>query len=143
MARSLVNRAYCSPSDGSIRPYWTWPKRASVASTDDDIESREVPSGKNPDILAALGKHPKRPTLLIGFAAETENLLANASTKLKRKGADWIVANDVSPGTGVMGGANNRVHLLSAAGIEDWPEMSKQAVAKKLAERIASHLLSP
>lgn len=97
---------------------------------------------ENPDILAGLGKHPKRPALLIGFAAETENLLANASAKLKRKGADWIVANDVSPGTGVMGGSNNHVHLVTATGVEDWPEMSKADVAKKLVERIARHFPS-
>ncbi len=95
---------------------------------------------ENPDILAGLARHVARPRLLIGFAAETENLLANASAKLKRKGADWIVANDVSPETGVMGGTRNRVHLVSAAGVEDWPEMSKQDVAKRLVAKIVGRL---
>jgi len=97
---------------------------------------------ENPDILAGLGRHKQRPQLLIGFAAETENLLANAEQKLKRKGADWILANDVSPKTGIMGGERNRVHLVSADGVEDWPDMSKAEVAKKLVERIA-RTLSP
>ncbi len=95
---------------------------------------------ENPDILAGLARHPKRPRLVIGFAAETENLLVNASAKLKRKGCDWIVANDVSLGTGIMGGTRNRVHLVSADGVEDWPEMSKTEVARRLAERIAERL---
>jgi len=95
---------------------------------------------ENPDILAGLGRHKKRPRLLVGFAAETENLLANASEKLKRKGADWIVANNVSPETGIMGGTRNRVHLVSAEGVEDWPEMSKEDVAARLVKLIAKRL---
>jgi phosphopantothenoylcysteine decarboxylase/phosphopantothenate--cysteine ligase len=97
----------------------------------------------NPDILAGIAKHKHRPRLVVGFAAETENLLANATKKLKSKGADLIVANDVSPESGNMGGTRNRVHLISADGVEDWPEMSKEEVAEKLVEWIASHLLSP
>jgi phosphopantothenoylcysteine decarboxylase/phosphopantothenate--cysteine ligase len=93
---------------------------------------------ENPDILAGLARHKDRPRLVIGFAAETQDLLANAEQKLKRKGADWIVANDVSPKTGIMGGERNRVHLISAAGVEDWPEMSKVDVAKRLVERIVA-----
>ncbi len=97
---------------------------------------------ENPDILGgvAAGKH--RPKLLIGFAAETENVLANAGEKRKRKGVDWIIANDVS-GTGddaVMGGDANTVHIVTAQGTESLPEMSKDAVAKALIERIASAL---
>ncbi|MDR3493366.1 MAG: bifunctional phosphopantothenoylcysteine decarboxylase/phosphopantothenate--cysteine ligase CoaBC [Ancalomicrobiaceae bacterium] len=85
---------------------------------------------ENPDILAAIGRHPtQRPKVVIGFAAETENLLANAAAKLKRKGADAIVANDVSPGTGIMGGDRNHVRFLSGDGVEDWPEGGKDAVA--------------
>jgi phosphopantothenoylcysteine decarboxylase/phosphopantothenate--cysteine ligase len=95
---------------------------------------------ENPDILAGIARHKKRPRLVVGFAAETENLLANAAEKLKRKGADFIVANDVSPETGVMGGTRNRVHLVSADGVEDWPEMSKDEVGKRLVERIAKRL---
>jgi phosphopantothenoylcysteine decarboxylase / phosphopantothenate---cysteine ligase len=95
---------------------------------------------ENPDILAGIARHEKRPRLVVGFAAETENLLANATEKLKRKGADLIVANDVSPETGIMGGTRNRVHLVSAEGVEDWPEMSKDEVAIRLVERIAKRL---
>jgi len=91
---------------------------------------------QNPDILAGLARHKDRPRLLIGFAAETENLLPNAGRKLKEKGADWILANDVSPETGIMGGERNRVHLISTGGVESWPEMSKADVAKRLVERI-------
>jgi len=95
----------------------------------------------NPDILATLSAPgPERPRLVIGFAAETDDLLDNAAAKLARKGCDWIVANDVSPETGIMGGTENVVHLVTAAGIEHWPRLSKQAVADKLAERIAKAL---
>jgi phosphopantothenoylcysteine decarboxylase/phosphopantothenate--cysteine ligase len=92
---------------------------------------------ENPDILAGLAKHARRPRLLIGFAAETRDVVANAQAKLKRKGCDWIVANDVSPTTGVMGGTRNRVHIVTADGVEDWPELSKAEVAERLVERIA------
>jgi phosphopantothenoylcysteine decarboxylase/phosphopantothenate--cysteine ligase len=95
---------------------------------------------ENPDILAELSLHSERPRLLIGFAAETENLIENASAKLEKKGADWIVANDVSSGSGVMGGTRNRVHLVTADGVEDWPEMSKAEVAERLVQRIADAL---
>ncbi|HEY4987088.1 MAG TPA: bifunctional phosphopantothenoylcysteine decarboxylase/phosphopantothenate--cysteine ligase CoaBC [Bradyrhizobium sp.] len=95
---------------------------------------------ENPDILATLGKHAKRPRLVIGFAAETENVVAHATAKLGRKGSDWIVANDVSPATGVMGGDRNTVHIVTAKGTEDWPEMSKIEVGARLAARIAESL---
>ena len=96
---------------------------------------------ENPDILSALARHAaKRPDLVIGFAAETDDLLANAQAKLARKGCDWIVANDVSENSGVMGGDNNTVHLITARGIEDWPAMSKQDVAQRLTQRIAETL---
>jgi phosphopantothenoylcysteine decarboxylase/phosphopantothenate--cysteine ligase len=96
---------------------------------------------ENPDILATLGHHHTlRPQLVIGFAAETNDLLANARKKLAAKGADWIVANDVSPESGVMGGEENAVHLLSDAGMEDWPRMSKTAVAARLVARIGEAL---
>lgn len=93
---------------------------------------------ENPDILAGLARHRQRPTLLVGFAAETEDLLANAQAKLARKACDWIVANDVSPETGIMGGKRNRVHLITADGVESWPDMSKAEVAERLVERIAA-----
>lgn len=95
---------------------------------------------ENPDILATLSRSKKRPRLVIGFAAETEKLLDNARAKLKRKGCDWIVANDVSPGTGVFGGKDNQVHLVTAGGVESWPVLSKQAVADGLVHRIAASL---
>ncbi|MBC7521055.1 MAG: bifunctional phosphopantothenoylcysteine decarboxylase/phosphopantothenate synthase, partial [Sandarakinorhabdus sp.] len=90
---------------------------------------------ENPDILAAVGHHAARPRLVIGFAAETGNLIANAGAKLARKGADWIVANDVS--VGVFGEDATHVHLVTAAGTEDWGAASKASVAIRLAARIA------
>jgi phosphopantothenoylcysteine decarboxylase/phosphopantothenate--cysteine ligase len=89
----------------------------------------------NPDILAMLGLHPDRPRLLIGFAAETHDVVVNAKGKLASKKADWIVANDVSGN--VMGGSHNRIHLVTGAGLEDWPEQSKDDVARHLVARIA------
>ena len=80
---------------------------------------------ENPDILARSAAAAARPALVVGFAAETENLIDNARAKRKAKGADWIVANDVSPASGIMGGAENAVHLLSADGVEDWPRMPR------------------
>ncbi len=95
----------------------------------------------NPDILATIAATgPLRPTLVIGFAAETRNLMENAQSKRVRKNADWIVANDVSPETGIMGGDENAVHLITADGVEDWPRMAKDAVAQRLAARIAPAL---
>ncbi|MDR3528343.1 MAG: bifunctional phosphopantothenoylcysteine decarboxylase/phosphopantothenate--cysteine ligase CoaBC [Rhizomicrobium sp.] len=93
---------------------------------------------ENPDILAGLANHAKRPTLLIGFAAETENVLAYGAEKRARKGCDWIVANDVS--TGVFGTDHNTVHVITAQGAESWPELSKDAVATRLAVRISKAL---
>ena len=92
----------------------------------------------NPDILATLAAHADRPRLLVGFAAETDEVVANAVAKRAAKGADWIVANDVSGD--VMGGARNQVHLVTAAGVEEWPEAAKDDVARNLIARIASFL---
>ena len=89
----------------------------------------------NPDILATLGQHPDRPRLLVGFAAETSDVVTNAAAKRIAKNADWIVGNDVSGD--VMGGQCNRVHLITAAGVEDWPEADKAEVARHLIARIA------
>jgi phosphopantothenoylcysteine decarboxylase/phosphopantothenate--cysteine ligase len=95
----------------------------------------------NPDILATVAQPgPRRPRLVVGFAAETDDLLANAQAKRRRKNADWIVANDVSPATGIMGGEENVVHLITADGVEDWPRLVKQEVARRLAARIATVL---
>ncbi|MFA7431235.1 MAG: bifunctional phosphopantothenoylcysteine decarboxylase/phosphopantothenate--cysteine ligase CoaBC [Rhodospirillaceae bacterium] len=93
---------------------------------------------ENPDILATLSAAgPDRPALVVGFAAETENVVAHARAKLARKGCDWICANDVSPATGTFGGDSNTVHIVSATGVEDWPALSKTEVARRLAARIA------
>jgi phosphopantothenoylcysteine decarboxylase / phosphopantothenate---cysteine ligase len=89
---------------------------------------------ENPDILAGLARSPQRPKLLIGFAAETENVVENAKTKRLRKGCDWIVANDVSGD--VMGGAANTVHVVTADGVESWARMAKEDVAARLAARV-------
>ncbi|KPQ07409.1 MAG: phosphopantothenoylcysteine decarboxylase / phosphopantothenate--cysteine ligase [Rhodobacteraceae bacterium HLUCCA12] len=95
---------------------------------------------ENPDILATLSRHAQRPPLVVGFAAETENVVDHATQKRLRKGCDWIVANDVSPATGIMGGAENAVHLITADGAEAWPRLPKSEVAARLAGRIADHL---
>ena len=95
---------------------------------------------ENPDILRALSAAGnQRPALVVGFAAETDNLIDNATAQLARKECDWIIANDVSPETGTFGGDTNTVHLITATGAEDWPEMQKSDVADRLAERIAGH----
>lgn len=95
---------------------------------------------ENPDILKTVGHHEKRPRLVIGFAAETQNVEDNGRAKLQRKGADMIVANDVSPETGIMGGARNQVKIISASGVDAWPDMSKTEVAERLAALIAERL---
>ena len=93
---------------------------------------------ENPDILAHVSQlKTGRPALVVGFAAETNDVEANATAKLKRKGCDWIVANDVSPETGIMGGSENDVAIISQAGVDEWPRISKEMVSRKLAQRIA------
>jgi phosphopantothenoylcysteine decarboxylase/phosphopantothenate--cysteine ligase len=93
---------------------------------------------ENPDLLAELASSSRRPRLLIGFAAETDDVVANARAKLARKRCDWIVANDVSGD--VMGGDSNAVHLVTAAGVESWDRLAKAEVARRLADRIAAQL---
>jgi len=96
---------------------------------------------ENPDILATVsGMTKDRPPLVVGFAAETEDVIDNATAKRARKGCDWIVANDVSPATGIMGGDENAVTLITGDGAEEWPRMTKREVAKRLATRIAQAL---
>ena len=96
---------------------------------------------ENADILKTMSKRTAhRPALVIGFAAETETVIEHATKKRKSKGCDWIVANDVSHETGIMGGDSNTVHLITADGVESWPAMSKTDVARKLVERAAAHL---
>jgi phosphopantothenoylcysteine decarboxylase / phosphopantothenate---cysteine ligase len=101
----------------------------------------ELKLTENPDVLAGVAQMKKgRPALVVGFAAETDDVATNATAKRKRKGCDWIVANDVSPETGIMGGAENAVVLITGDGAEDWPRMTKNDVAKQLADRIAKAL---
>lgn len=96
---------------------------------------------ENPDILATIAAPgPPRPPLVIGFAAETSDVVANATAKRARKGCDWILANDVSPEEGVFGGAENTVHFVTAAGVTQWPKAAKEDVADRLVEEIATWL---
>lgn len=138
--QAAVERAL--PADAAIMV-------AAVADWHVDAAARKIkkqPDGtppplalvQNPDILAGLARSPKRPRLLIGFAAETNDVVAYAQAKLASKGCDWIVANDVSGD--VMGGDSNAVHLVTRDGVEDWPDLPKQAVAEQLAARIAEAL---
>ena len=110
-----------------------------LKKTRDGIPQLEL--AENPDILATVSAMKQgRPALVIGFAAETDDVIANATAKRARKGCDWIVANDVSPATGIMGGAENAVTLITAQGAEDWPRLPKPEVAARLAARIAKAL---
>ncbi|WP_127145115.1 bifunctional phosphopantothenoylcysteine decarboxylase/phosphopantothenate--cysteine ligase CoaBC [Pelagibacterium montanilacus] len=100
---------------------------------------------QNPDILASIARlePARRPALVVGFAAETENLVANAEAKRRAKGCDWLLANDVSPGTGVMGGSDTAIVFFDAHGSEDWGQASKRVVARRLAGRVAGALAAP
>ena len=104
------------------------------------LKKRDAPSTikltENPDILAGLARHSSRPSLVIGFAAETDDLIANATAKRIAKGCDWIIANDVS--MGIMGSEKNRVHIITASGTEAWPEMSKLDVARRLVAAVVA-----
>jgi phosphopantothenoylcysteine decarboxylase/phosphopantothenate--cysteine ligase len=127
-AAAVADWRVANTSEGKIK------KRPGVAAPVFEL----VP---NPDILATIAAAgPARPRLVVGFAAETDELMANAQGKLRRKNADWIVANDVSSETGIMGGAENEIHLITASGVEDWPRMEKGEVARRLAARIAEAL---
>lgn len=104
----------------------------------------EIALAENPDILRTVAKLSEgRPRIVVGFAAETQDVIANAKAKLVSKGSDIIIANDVSAGSGVMGGERNRVHLVTRAGVESWPELDKSEVAAKLIERLALALVPP
>jgi phosphopantothenoylcysteine decarboxylase/phosphopantothenate--cysteine ligase len=119
---------------------WRAAQQASQKIKKDGISGApNLELAENPDILANLAAAgAKRPGLVIGFAAETETVVSHAIKKRRRKGCDWIVANDVSPKTGTFGGDDNTVHLVSGSGSEDWPRMGKDAVASRLADRIAT-----
>ena len=116
--------------------------RAEAAGSKLKKKAGTVPALKlveNPDILATLSKAGnRRPKLVVGFAAETENVVANAQAKRAKKGCDWILANDVSPASGVFGGESNTIHLVNESGVEDWPAMTKRDVGDRLARRIAT-----
>lgn len=114
-------------------------KSASERKMKKDASGRppELEMVENPDILAWLSQHTARPRLVVGFAAETHDVIAHAAAKRVRKGCDWIIANDVSPATGIMGGTENAVTLIHAEGAEEWPRMAKDAVAARLAALIA------
>jgi phosphopantothenoylcysteine decarboxylase/phosphopantothenate--cysteine ligase len=115
-----------------------WKVEASTSKLKKSDGPPQLRFAPNPDILALLGEHRDRPALLIGFAAETHDVVANAKGKLESKKADWIVANDVSGE--VMGGSHNRIHLVTRGGVEDWPEAAKEDVARHLVSRIAQEL---
>lgn len=129
------------PADAAILVAATadWHVEPSPTKLKKDAGPPHLKLVQNMDILATLGRSPSRPPLLIGFAAETDNLIANAQFKRQAKQADWIVANDVSGG--VMGGERNHVHLVTAEGVEEWPEGSKDDVAKRLIARVAEALV--
>ncbi|MGH6887589.1 MAG: bifunctional phosphopantothenoylcysteine decarboxylase/phosphopantothenate--cysteine ligase CoaBC [Rhizomicrobium sp.] len=132
-----VNVAVCAAAVADWRPEEASARKFKKRADESVPTVRLVP---NPDILAALARANTRPALVIGFAAETENVVAFAQEKRQRKGCDWIVANDVRPETGNMGGVQNRVHLVTASGVEDWPQMDKRDVARRLVARIAETL---
>jgi phosphopantothenoylcysteine decarboxylase / phosphopantothenate---cysteine ligase len=115
-----------------------WGVKASPSKLKKSAGPPQLSFAPNPDILAILAEHPDRPSLLIGFAAETHDIVDNAKAKLTSKKADWIVANDVSGD--VMGGSRNRIHLVTKGGVEDWPEATKEDVARHLITRIGQEL---
>jgi phosphopantothenoylcysteine decarboxylase / phosphopantothenate---cysteine ligase len=120
--------------------------RAAGEKIKKDAKSKAPPKlelVENPDILRTIGQLApgRRPTLVIGFAAETQSVIENAKKKRKAKGADWIVANDVSPATGIMGGDRNTVHVVTATDVDHWPDMDKGEVAERLVVRAAEHLI--
>ncbi|MCJ8190149.1 bifunctional phosphopantothenoylcysteine decarboxylase/phosphopantothenate--cysteine ligase CoaBC [Sphingomicrobium aestuariivivum] len=129
------------PADAAIMVAAVADWRVEGAATQKLKKGKGAPELKfapNPDILAELGQHPDRPALLVGFAAETNDVIENATSKRERKKADWILANDVSGD--VMGGENNRIHLVTADGVEDWEQGSKDAAAQTLIDRISQEL---
>ena len=119
---------------------WRVAQEASEKFKKTDKGPPSLELAENPDILATISRHKLRPRIVVGFAAETSQVTDHAVQKLKKKGCDLIVANDVSAGSGVFGGDRNRVHLISASGVESWPDMSKDEVARRLMERLVQML---
>ncbi len=138
ISRLPVDVAVCAAAVADWRPAEERPGKIKKGAAD---TTARIEMTENPDVLAAIsGAGERRPRLVVGFAAETGNLVANATAKLDRKGCDWILANDVSPGSGTFGGDLNEIRLVSRAGVENWPPMSKRDVADRLAARICSRL---
>lgn len=144
-AQEMANAvAAALPADAAVMVAAVGDWRAEAAAQ--KLKKGEAPPtlqlSENPDILALLARSPHRPKLVVGFAAETERVVEHATAKRTRKGADWIVANDVSgaPGESVMGGEANTIHLVTADGVEDWERLPKPEVARRLAARIADAL---
>ena len=126
---------------------WEWEADWRVATPNTEKIKKQPGEGppplmltENPDILKTIGHHAKRPKVVVGFAAETQDVENNGRIKLQKKGADLIVAKDVSPETGIMGGERNTVHIVTREGVESWPDMSKTDVADRLMEKIAQRL---
>ncbi len=144
-ARDMFSACFLNlPADCAIFAAAVADWRVAVAADQKLKKSGELaPSlqlAENPDILRAIATTDakRRPKLVIGFAAETEQVVEYAKAKLARKGCDWILANDASPASGTFGGDDNTIHLVTKAGVQDWPRMSKQAVAERLAEHVAA-----
>ncbi len=138
VAHLPVDVAVCAAAVADWRPAHDQPQKIKKTSGN-PLSQLELT--ENPDILAAIaGAGEKRPKLVIGFAAETEDIVAHATEKLARKGCDWMLANDVSCGTDTFGGDFNEIHLVSKNGVENWPAMSKSGVADQLASRICNAL---
>ncbi|MBW4329673.1 bifunctional phosphopantothenoylcysteine decarboxylase/phosphopantothenate--cysteine ligase CoaBC [Stakelama sp. CBK3Z-3] len=140
-AREMANAvAAALPADGAVMVAavadWHAPEAGSKIKKGDGAPQLQLI--ENPDILKMLGNSPKRPRLLVGFAAETDDVIAHATEKRARKNADWIVANDVSGD--VMGGNANTVHIVTETGVESWERLDKREVARRLADRIADAL---
>ncbi len=135
MADAVMNALPCDVAIlvAAVADWRVEPTKTKLKKIDGPPQLHLVPTR---DILAELAQHEQRPSLLVGFAAETDRVVDYAVAKRATKGVDWIVANDVSGG--VMGGASNQVHLVTAQGVEDWPETSKEEVARLLIERIAA-----
>jgi phosphopantothenoylcysteine decarboxylase/phosphopantothenate--cysteine ligase len=120
---------------------WRAARRADEKIKKNGKDAPAIALAENPDILASVAKlNDRRPSLVVGFAAETEKVVQHARAKLAKKGCDWIVANDVSPQSGVMGGDNNTIHLVTASDVEHWPTLGKDEVARRLVDRIAQSL---
>lgn len=131
-----VDVAVCAAAVADWRPEATADRKLKK----DHRAAPAIALAENPDILAGISHARERPALVVGFAAETEDVVAHAKAKRARKGCDWIIANDVGPGTGIMGGDSNRVHLITADAVEDWPLLDKAEVGRRLAARIAAAL---